>query len=85
MMKFKRYIYPILSIIFFLMAIIQEKHTLSHNSEVKLIQSFRKSLLTQDWFLSEQMEKVAKKLGNSPKTLNYLEEFADLNKLYSQK
>jgi len=51
MMNFKRYIYPILSILFFLMAIIQEKDTLSRNSEVKLVQSFRKTLLTQDRFL----------------------------------
>jgi two-component system nitrogen regulation sensor histidine kinase NtrY len=84
MEKLRKYIYPILSIAFFMMAMIQENHTLNHDPEAKLIETFRKKLLSQESKLSVYMDNAAKQLMKSPKSENYVAEFVGLNQLYDQ-
>jgi two-component system nitrogen regulation sensor histidine kinase NtrY len=82
MNEFKKYIFVLLSVVFFMMAIFQEHITLNHHPEVKLIQTFRKTLLSQESQLSDYLNDAEKILSSNIKSENYVSAFSELNHLF---
>ncbi len=76
MKELRKYILSILSIVFFMMAVFQEHQTLNHHPELKLIETFRKTLLNQESKLSSNLDDAEKKLADSTSTTNYLSNFS---------
>jgi len=82
MKEFRKYLFPVLSILFFLMAAVQERQTLKHEPEKKLIQAFQRTLHKQELELSEYLNNVEKRIAENPSSENYTAIFSDLNELY---
>ena len=83
MKEFRKYILSILSIVFFMMAVFQEHQTLNHQPELKLIETFRKTLLKQESKLSGYLNDGEKKLSDSIASNNYVSAFSGLNYLFT--
>ncbi len=81
MKEFRKYILVLLSVVFFMMAIFQEHRTLNHQPEVKLIQTFRETLLLQESKLANYLNDAEKQLTNNIKSENYLSAFSGINAL----
>lgn len=81
MTELKKYLLPILSILFFLLASVQEHQTLYHQSEKKLIQTFQQTLLKQELKLSEYLNQAELKINNGAPSGNYASTFSNLNVL----
>jgi len=81
MMDFRKYIFPILSVLFILLAVIQEHQTLNKNPEIKQIQDFRGALLTQESKLSEYLDAAEKKIAGGITSENYFSAFSDYTHL----
>jgi len=84
MKEFRKYIFAILSVVFFMMAIFLEHLTLTHQPEVKLIQTFRKTLLSQESKLSDYLNDAEKILTTDFKSENYVSAFSGLNHLFEE-
>jgi signal transduction histidine kinase len=82
MKEFRKYIFAILSVFIFVMAAIYEHQTLNKNQEVKLIQTFQKTLNRQETKLSDYLTRIEKKLNDSIRTGNYVSLFSNLNHLF---
>lgn len=82
MMKFRKYLLPTFSILFFLVASIQEHQTLKHQPEKKLVHTFQQTLLQRELKLSEYLNKAEEKLNNLLPSGNYASTFSDLNTLF---
>ena len=82
MKEFRKYILIILSVVFFMMATVQENHTLNHQPELKLIAAFQRTFLTQESRLSEYLNDAEKKLEGKIAQINYVSVFSDLNHLF---
>jgi len=82
MKKLRKYILAILSVVFFMMAILQESRTHNHQPEIQLIETFRKTLLSQESKLSVSLDDAVKQLANDPKSENYVAAFSGLNHLF---
>jgi signal transduction histidine kinase len=67
-----------------MMAMIQEHLTHNHQPEIKLIETFRKTLLFQESKLSVYLDDAAKQLSNNPKSENYVPTFSGLNHLFEE-
>jgi len=65
-----------------MMAVFQEHHTLNHQPELKLIETFRETLLDQESKLSIHLNETEKKLTDSLSSINYVSKFSDLNHLF---
>ncbi|MDP2115453.1 MAG: hypothetical protein Q8K69_15500, partial [Bacteroidota bacterium] len=84
MYEFRKYLFPVLSILFFTLASIQEHQTLKHQPEKKLIQAFQHTLHRQELELSEYLNIAAKRITDSPTSENYATIFSDLNELFEK-
>lgn len=84
MKEFRKYIFALLSVAFFMMAIFEEHLTLHDQPEVKLIQAFHKTLLTQESKLSVYLDDAEKILKNNLKSENYLSAFSGLNQMFDE-
>jgi len=84
MKEFRKYILPILSILFFLMASIQENLILHHQPEKKLIQTFEQTLHKQELKLAGYLNVIEKKLPDSLTAINYISTFSYLNQLFEE-
>ena len=84
MYEFRKYLFPVLSILFFLLASIQEHQTLKHQPEKKLIQAFQHTLHKQELELSEYLNIAAKRITDNPTSENYATIFSDLNELFEK-
>ncbi|MBV5314908.1 MAG: HAMP domain-containing histidine kinase [Prolixibacteraceae bacterium] len=82
MKEFRKYILSILSALFFILAVVQEQQTLNKHPEIKLIQTFRNTLLDQESRLSDYLNIAEKKLTDSLSADNYVSTFSDLNHLF---
>lgn len=82
MKEFRKYLFPVLSVFFFLLASVQEHLILKHQPEKKIIQNFQQTLHRQELKLSEYLNKAEKKIAKSPTTENYVTQFSELNKLF---
>ncbi len=82
MREFRKYLLPILSILFFLVASILEHQTLHHQPEKKLIQNFQQTLLKQELKLSGYLNVAEKKITDVLNSGNYASTFSNLNKLF---
>lgn len=82
MKEFRKYLLPILSILFFLAATVQEHRTLSHLPEKKLIQTFQQTLLKQELKLSAYLDNTEKEISNTLDSENYVSNFSNLNTLF---
>ncbi len=85
MKEFRKYILALLSVIFFMAAIVQERQALKEHPEIMLIDEFRKSMLEQESSLSEYLDKAEKKLADSLATGSFVSRFSYLNPLYEEK
>jgi signal transduction histidine kinase len=83
MLDFRKYIVLILSVLFFLLAAIQEHWTLNRNPEIRHIQKFRKTLLVQESKLSEYLNAAEKKITIGLPTENYFSAFSEYNRLFA--
>lgn len=84
MKKLRKYIWAILSVVFFMMAMLQESRTHNHQPEIKLIESFRKTLLTQESKLSVLLDAASRQIKDNPKSENYVAIFSGLNHLFEK-
>ncbi len=84
MKEFRKYIFVVLSIVFFMMAIFLEHLTLNHHPEVKLIQTFKKTLLSQESKLSDYLNDAEKILTNNFQSENYVSAFSGLNHMFEE-
>ncbi len=82
MKEFRKYIFLILSVLFFTLAVIFEHQTLTQHPELKLIETFRKTLLDQEFKLSGYMNEAEKRLTDSLSSENYASTFSDFNHLF---
>jgi signal transduction histidine kinase len=82
MKEHRKYILSILSVLFFILAVVQEQQTLNKHPEIKLIQTFRKTLLNQESKLSDYLNSAEKKLSEPLPADNYVSTFSDLNHLF---
>ena len=82
MKEFRKYLFPILSILLFLVASVLEHRILYHQPEKKLIQTFQQELHQQELKLSEYINAAEKKITNSPTSKNYTSTFSDFDKLF---
>ena len=85
MKEFRKYLFPVLSILFFLLAAVQEHRTLKHQPEKKLIQAFQHTLHKQELELSGYLNNVEKRITDNPTSENYATIFSDLNELFENK
>ena len=81
MKEFRKYILFTLSVLFFLMAAIQENHTLNKHPETRLIQDFQKTLLAQDKKLFDYLNAAETKISDSVSVENCASTFSDFNHL----
>ncbi|HET6555857.1 MAG TPA: HAMP domain-containing sensor histidine kinase [Prolixibacteraceae bacterium] len=84
MAEFRKYLFPILSVLLFLVASILEHQTLSHQPEKKLIKSFQQTLIDQEEKLSRILDRVEKRIPHSEPARNYASTFADFNHLLEE-
>lgn len=70
-----------LSVLFILMAVIQENHSLNKHPEARLIQDFKKTLLAQEKKLSDYLNVAEKKITDSVSIENCASTFSDFNQL----
>ena len=82
MKEFRKYIFAILSALFFVLAVVHEHQTLNKDQEIRLIQTFQKALIGQEAKLSNYLTQAEKKLGDSIRTGNYASAFSNLNHLF---
>jgi two-component system nitrogen regulation sensor histidine kinase NtrY len=82
MKEFRRYILPVLSLLFFIAAFVLEHQNLYHQPEKKLIQTFQQTLLQQELALSGYMNQAEKKITQNISAGNYASTFSDFNKLF---
>ncbi|MFA5327125.1 MAG: ATP-binding protein [Prolixibacteraceae bacterium] len=81
MKEYKKYILYALSILFFVLAAIQENQTLNNHPEIKLIQNFNKTLISQEYKLSTYLNSAEKRLTELASE-NYASTFSDLSHLF---
>ncbi len=84
MKEFRKYILPLLSIFFFLMASVQENLILHQQPEKKLIQTFEHTLHKQELKLAGYLNVIEKKLSDSSKVVDYTAQFEYLNRLFEE-
>lgn len=84
MYEFRKYLFPVLSILFFTLASIQEHQTLKHQPEKKIIQAFQHTLHRQELELSEYLNIAATRITDNPTSENYATIFSDLNELFEK-
>jgi len=82
MKEYRKYILSILSVLFFILAVIQEHQTLEKHPEVKMIQAFSKTLHNREAELAEYLNSAEIKLKDSLSSENYVSVFSDLNSLF---
>lgn len=82
MEQFRKYILYALSILFFLLAVIQENQTLNNHPELNLIQNFNKTLLDQEAKLKKYLDDGATKITDTLSSENCVSTFSDLNHLF---
>ena len=82
MKEFRKYILSILSVLFFILAVILEHQSLNKHPEIKMIQTFRKTLLNQESKLADYLNAAEIKLKDSILSDNYVSAFAALNPLF---
>jgi len=82
MKEFRKYILPVLSLLFFMAAFALEHQRLNHQPEKKLIQTFQQTLLQQELKLSEYMNIAGEKITQNLSSGNYASTFSYLNKLF---
>lgn len=85
MVEFRKYLFPVISVLLFLTASILEHQTLSHQPEKKLIRSFQQTLINQEIKLSKVLDEVEKKLPDSLSARNYAANFSNFNTLFEDK
>jgi len=81
-MKFRKYLFAILSVLIFLVATIEEHRILSNETEKKLIQTFQQSLLDKELKLSECLDNAEKKISNTLLSENYVSIYSNFNHLF---
>lgn len=81
MKEFRKYIFVLLSVLFFILAAIQEHQTLKKHPEDRLIQAFRKTLLVKEAKLTEYLDQAEKKLTDSLSSENYVSVFSKFNRI----
>lgn len=84
MAEFKKYLFPIISVLLFLIASVMEHQTLSHQPEKKLIESFQQTLLKQEKKLLGVLDQVENKIPLTKATSNFATTFADFNHLLEE-
>ena len=84
MKEFRKYILPILSVLFFLMASLQENLILHQQPEKKLIQTFEHTLHKQELNLAGYLNVIEKKLSDSLTVVDYTATFSYLNPLFEE-
>lgn len=84
MKEFRKYILPILSVLFFLVASIQENLILHHQPEKKLIQTFQNTLHKQELKLAGYLNVIEKQVSDSLSSGNCAKTFSYLNRLFEE-
>jgi two-component system, NtrC family, nitrogen regulation sensor histidine kinase NtrY len=79
---FRKHILFFISVLFILLAVFLENQTLNNHPEVKVIENFQKTLLDQEFKLSNCLTKTAIKIGDSLSAENYSSTFSELNHLF---
>lgn len=82
MEEFRKYILYALSVLFFLLAVIQENQTLNNHPELKLIQNFNQTLLAQESKLTNHLNKASRKITDTLSSENCVATFSELNHLF---
>lgn len=84
MNELRKYIFYILTILFFLVAFIKEHQTLNEHPEEKLIENFRKAVINQQSKLDTYLDATEQKLSDSTATGSLVSRFSYLNDLYDK-
>lgn len=84
MKEFRKYILSVLSAVFFILAVVQEHAVLNHHPELKQIQVFRKTLLSQEALLAEHLNSAEQRLKENMNSQNFVSLFAGLNSLFEK-
>ena len=84
MNELRKHILIILSVVFFISAIIQEHHVLNEHPEAKLIGGFQKTMLAQQSHLAKCLSVAERKLSDSLSTGSFVSRFSYLNPLYQE-
>ncbi|HZL10275.1 MAG TPA: HAMP domain-containing sensor histidine kinase [Prolixibacteraceae bacterium] len=84
MKEFRKYIFYLLSGLFFILAAIQEYQILNKHPEAKLIQNFQKTILNQEAKLSEYLNDAGKRIADSVSADNCTSTFSDFNQLFEK-
>ena len=82
MMEFRKYLFYILSGLFFILAVFLEYQTLHKHPEVKIIQDFQATLLRQEFKLSKYLDQEEKKIALSLTSKDNTSDFSELNQLF---
>jgi signal transduction histidine kinase len=82
MTEFKKYLFAILSILFFLVGSVLEHRILYHQPEKELIQTFQQELHQQEFKLLKYLNDVEKKITTNRSPGNYAATYSNLNKLF---
>ena len=85
MKEFRKHILTLFSILFFVLAVIQENQTLKNEPELKLIQAFQQNLLEQESELFNYLNDAEEKLADTFTSGNYATTFSNLNHLFEDK
>jgi signal transduction histidine kinase len=84
MTKYRKYLLPLLSLLFFLAAALQEHQTLSHKPEQRLIEKFQHTLLVQESKLAESLVEAEKRIIEKKPMASYVSVFSDISKTWEE-
>ncbi|MGE5394628.1 MAG: ATP-binding protein [Candidatus Saccharibacteria bacterium] len=84
MTKYRKYLLPFLSLLFFLAAALQEHQTLSHKPEHKLIEKFQQTLLEQETKLAASLADAETRITKKKPSASYVSIFSDISKRWEE-
>ncbi len=84
MKELRKYIFALLSVSFFILALFQESQTLNKKAVHKLIQIFQSDLIQQESKLSDYLSVAEERLRKNTADRNYAALFSDFNHLFEK-